>query len=375
MKVADLGGPAVIFASNTVKILNAKGELIYKSDTYGTINSIDVGDLNDDSSPDIVFGSKDHNVRAINGKNYVLEAKAIHYLDLANQAYTAKDYNLTAYYATEANTYYGIIGKDTGKANAQSLLTKAGSYSDGARYYNLSQYYFDRQDYKSSIEYADKAALAYKQMSDLRSLEGVNQLRTKADLTPKASVYLDGARAALTGHKYSEAINLAQNAQSAYTTLTNTSQVQEAQGIGERAQKYLNYFSELDRAYNYTLYEDQGNATVHLNQALTIYNSLNDTYIRPQYDNISAKVSGMKQKQDVLVYGSLSVLALVALLLFAAVALIVALFLQKGGVKMFSGIFSRDERSPWDRKQPDGGGLRELRGRRGESIGDSFKKK
>ncbi|MFH1055568.1 MAG: FG-GAP-like repeat-containing protein [Candidatus Altiarchaeota archaeon] len=377
IRVADLGKdgkPEVIVASNSIRVFNDKGEVVYRSDNYGTITSLDVADTNDDNYENIVFGSKDHKVRALDTKAYSQEVMADHYYNQAEKAYTAQDYNLTVYSATEARDIYGAMEKESDKNKAVKLIEKATAYSDGNRYYNLSQYYFDKTEYGESVKYADKALEAYKPLNDVRKITEVDGLKKKAQMLPNAEVNLNLSRQYFLQGDYDKALEYSAKAKSGYDYLGNAALKEEASTINAKSTLYLEYHNQLDIAYNYSLANNKANATYHLKLAQDIYDRLNDTSLKPRYENVSSVLTNIKRKEDVIVYGGIGVVAFIILLIIAFIVLIALYFKQKGGFEAIRMLVNSYSNRSEGRGKGGDSGLRELRGRTGESIGDSFKR-
>ncbi|MBD3389104.1 MAG: hypothetical protein GF416_08455 [Candidatus Altiarchaeales archaeon] len=394
--IVDLGSdgkPEVLVASSTLRILDSIGKILYKSDSFNNINHMDAGDLDGDGFLEVVLACRDSNVRVVSTRRYSEEVSADHFYSMAEREYTRGDYNLTAYYAKRAEEIYDSLGKNMDVVKAQSLYDKATGYSSGDHYLNITRYYFDNGDYGEAVVYADKALEEYRKLTDLRKLNEVNEIKKKAELIPNAESNLNLSRKYFGERDWVNASSYASKAQSAYSYLGDGDLEAQAESILATSNLYLEYYQHLDAAYNYSEYNDYGNASQQLQMADEIYLKLNDTAIRPQYENVSGRVSAIKRDEEVLVYGGLGVVALLAILLILAVALFAAYFFQKGGLAAVAsaledyglwftevGVWMKDSVSHRPRMEgrPDReghkGGLRGLGGGSGESIGDGFRR-
>jgi hypothetical protein len=144
-----------------------------------------------------------------------------------------------------------------------------------------------------------------------------------------------------------------------------------------KSMKYLKFYAETDSALSYAKYNDYGNATYQVSLAQKTYDELNDPLLKPKLDGASEAAATIKRGKDVIVYGGIGVIALIVLLIVASLALVVIYFTQKGGLKALTGMIEDKDpqrdvpRSRYDSMPRAGGGLRDLRGKAGESIGDS----
>jgi len=381
VKIVDFGKTGklqVVAASNSLRVLDSKGALVYKTDNYGIINSVDVGLIGEDIYPSIVFGSADHNLRVISAKKYCQEMAADDYLAQADKAYSVNDYNLSAYYAQNAAELYALVGKDSGKMRAQGLIDKSTRYSDGDRYYNLSLYYFNLNDFDDAIANADKAIAEYSKLSDLHKVADVQEIKTKASIVPNSAANLNLSKQAFAQRNFANASDLAQKAKAGFVYLNDPAKAGEADAIINKSNTYLEFFTQVDMAYNYTRYDNHDNATYHLNLAKRRYDELNDSLLAPVLENVSSTVNTVKRNEDVIVWGSIGVVAFILLLILALIGLVAFYFFQKGGfAKLFEVL---GEYAGWMgesmRMRPGSKeGLKGLRGREGESIGDSFKRR
>jgi tetratricopeptide (TPR) repeat protein len=390
VRIFDLsedGEPEVIAASSSVRVIDSEGELVYQSDKFGVITSIDVGDLDGDGWAEIVFGSTDHQVRAVGTRLYSMEVSADSYFVLAERAYTVKDYNLTSYYSLKAEDLYDALDKEADVLKAKNLREKATGYAGGDKYYNLSRYHFDREEYDDCIEYAELALQEYRKLSDLRMLGEVNELKKRAELLPNAEVNFNKSKQYFSQGKYHNASDYALKARSAYSYLGNNTLEEAANDIYDKSNLYVEFYAHLDTAYNYTLIKDYGNATHYVSLAGEVYDKLNDTALKPRLENITDMADSIKRSENVLVYGGFSLVALIILLTVLGLVLFMMYFFQKGGFVSLSDllvhyklwfteifVWVRDSFKRRPRVERESKGLRDLRSGSGESIGEYFKR-
>lgn len=391
VEILDLGQdgkPEVIVASSYLRVIDGTGRVLYRSGKLGSINSMATGDVNGDGYVEIALGSDDHMVRLFDTRSYSEEMTADGYFKRAEEEYTKKNYNRTAYYAELAGEIYEGLGLNSEAVRANDLAEKAVTYSEGDRLLNISNAYFASQDYEEAAEYADKAMEEYRKLSDLRKLGEANELKKKAQLIPNAGKNIELAAEYLGQKRYVNASDYALRARSAYSFLGDAAQEERANEIYETANLYVEFQAQLDRAYNHSLYNNFGNATHHLGLAKLAMDTLNDTGLRPRYDNMSSIVYAVKRDEEVLMWGGLSVVTLLVLAIFSAVALAGVYFFQKGGMAAVAetledyglwfthlGIWVKDSVSARPRRE----GLREVEGKRsglrglkpgkGESLG------
>lgn len=384
VKAFDFGGdgsPELVIGTSSLKVVDSKGQLVFRMDGTGNINSVDVGDLKGDGYGQIVFGSKDHKVRVLDGSKYAQVASADNFYLLADKAYKNNDYNLTVFYGNKAQEYYDMAGRDTDKIKAKNMVDKASRYSDGDKYYNISQYYFDRGQYAEAITFADRAVDEYKRVNDMRKLDALSEIKKNADLIPKAGSNMEAARKAFSERDWAKAAEYAALARSSYNLLRNSTMEVEAAQIINKCRAYGEFAREINESQNYVLLNNYGNATYHLELAHGAYLKLNDTVLLPQYEGVYESAQAIKQNSDVIVYGSIGVILLIFLLASAAIVLVLVYFVQKGGFQALARLL--EDKSPSygggglrkDNGPSKPGGLRNLRGRTGESIGDSYVKR
>jgi hypothetical protein len=375
IRIYDFGGegsPEVVVGSSSVRVLNGKGDMLYRSGSFGTITSLDIGDLNGGGYMSIVCGSKDHSVRAIGTIRFSQVSAADSYLDLAGKAYSAKDYNLTRYFGTKAMDLYDMAGRDSGKTKAKQLVDKAGTFSSGDTYYNLSYQYFQAGNFADTAVYADKATEEYRKVGNTNRISEMSELKKRADMIPKAADSMRLAREYYSSGDWENASYYAMRARDAYGYLKNDTLVSEAQGISDKSRIYQEFRAQIEAANKCIGASDQENATAHLSLAEKEYLKLNDTRLLPAYQNASDLVGSMKRDSDVIVYGGFGVVALIILLGLAMIVLLGVYFVQKGGLRGL--LESIEDKRPKDRPGGGSSGLRQLRGRTGESIGDSFRR-
>jgi tetratricopeptide (TPR) repeat protein len=370
----DDGKAEVVVGTASIRVLDSTGQQVYRSESFGTITELDLGDLNHDGYMSIVCGSKDHKVRAIDTVRFSQVEAADYYYSLAEKAYSDKDYNRTGYYAMRARDYYEMAGRDTDKAKANTLVDKSGRYSDGDTYYNLSNHYFALGEYDHAIEYADKAVEAYKRVNDLRKLNDLSELKKEAQMIPEAENNMRLARQYFNEKRYANASDYAAKAQNGYGYLKNATAQAEAEGIGNRSRAYIEFMRQMDEANKHIKLNNQGNATYYISLAQKEYLKLNDPALKAEVDNATERANAIGKDKDVLVYGGIGVVALTIALILVALGLIAYYFIKNGGVKALGKMFE-DKGPDYDTKKNDGkSGLRGLRGRAGESIGDSYKR-
>ncbi len=371
---AQDGSAEIILGSASIRILDSAGELVYKSDSVGSVRSIDVGDLNGDGYASIVYGSKDHRVRALDSAAYVQVSRAEHYYGLADKAYRDRDYNLTSYYGLLAKDLYGIAGRQADEAKVKTLLDKSGRYSSGDIYSNLTDYYFVKGEYPEAAKYAQMAADEYRKVNDMAHVNELLATKGRALAIPAAAENLGLMRRYFAERRCANATYYAARVREAYVFLGNQTLVSEASSVDAWCKAYDVFHAEVEEAYKYVRANNYGNATYHLSLADKAYLGLNDTSLRRQYDNVSAMADAIQRDKDVVTYGGIGVVVLILLLIAAAVFLVTVYLLKKGGMDLLRGMFGGDSGSDGG-PQPGGRGrLRELRGRAGESIGDSFRR-
>jgi len=378
LKAYDLaqdGSAEVILGSSSIRVLDSQGELVYKSDPVGVVHSIDVGDLNGDGYVSIVYGSKDHKVRVLDTAAYAQVSQAESYYMFADKAYRDGDFNLTSYYGLLAKDLYGIAGRQADEAKVKTLLDKSGRYSSGETYYNLTNYYFAKGEYSEAAKYAQLGADEYRKVNDMAHVNELLATKGRAQAIPSAAENLGLMRRYFAERRCANATYYAARVRDAYVFLGNQTLVSESLSVTTWCKAYDEFQSEVEEAYKYVRANNYGNATYHLSLADKVYSGLNDTSLRGQYDNVSTMANAIKRDENVVTYGGLGVVILIILLIVAAVFLVTVYLLRKGGMDLLRGMFGGDSGSDSGDPKPGGrGSLRELRGRSGESIGDSFKR-
>jgi hypothetical protein len=379
VKVYDfgkVGKPDVIVGITSLRILNYKGELVYKSGEVGTVTSIDVGEISGSGYPSIVYGSSDHSVRAVDATAYAQVKAADSYYAIAEKSYREGDFNVTARYGPMAKDLYEMAGRKDDAAKVTNLLDKAVKSSDGDRYYELTYYYLERRQYGDVAESAQKAIDAYKKLNDLGKVTELQDVKQKALMVPRAELDLNLTRRFFEERRCANATDYAQRAKTDYAFLKNDTIVAEADVVIAKCQSYVLFDSELEAAYGWVRLNNFGNATYHLSLAQKAYYQLNDTSLSERYDNVSAMAYALKRGENVITYGGVGVVLLIVLLIAAAIVLVLLYFVKAGGFSALEGLIG--DRGATYEKTPgrDGsrGGLRGLRGKSGESIGSSFKR-
>ncbi len=387
--LVDLGSDGVsevVSASTVLRILDSSGDLLYSSEKYDSINSLDVGDLNGDGYDEIVFGGNDDKVRALETREYSRRISADNYFILAKGAYEAGDYNATQYYGERAEEMYRILGEEMHAQKSDKLVEDAKAYEAGDNFHNLSRQYFNQSDYDRAAEYAEKALDEYRKVNDLHKLNEVNDLKKQAELLPDAGENLNLSRKYLAEKQYENASDYALKARSAYSYIGNAEKEAEADEVYQRAQLYVDFYRGCEVVMGFCEEDKVENASQALEDLEELYQQINDTALEPKLDETRGRVRMLTMDEEVMLYGGLGVILLLLLLILAAAVLVGMYFKEKGGFRSLSdlfdhvrlyfteyGVWAREtaRRRPSERKSRSG--LRGLRTGPGESIGDSFR--
>ena len=387
VKIFDFGSdgnPEVVLISNSLRILDKKGELLYKSENYGELMDLQVVDIEGDGYSEVIFAGKDGNVRLLKTRDYSINVGADNAYIQADNSFSKGDLNDSIKYAQKARELYIELGKQPHVDKCDKLIEKAENSLLGAMYWDIAKDYFEKKDYTQTRLYADKAMESYRKLNDIRSLNLIAELKKEALMIPNAGENYEYMKTFYGLGDWVNASKYALNTKSAYSYLGEDDKAGEAENIYVRSNLYIQFDSEIGAALGNHSIGLQQNATYYLSQANTTYAALNDPSLEKRLTDATQTIYSKTRDEQLLYYGGLAVFALLIILLFVF-GLLAGNYLHKKGVfQMFedglTGLTKKESSSPpryrygGDSFQERRSGLRGIKKHGGESLTSHFKK-
>lgn len=324
------GKSEIVIASDSLRILSNEGKLLYRSQTFGRLNALDIGDINNDGYDDVAFAGSDGKVRALSARKYAIELAAVQYLRIAQESYEKKDYNATIENAKEAERYFQLAQRQSHSAEAQRLYKNAEHYILAEHHHGLAARMLEEGDYNQALSNADKAMQEYRAVSDIRRLNELSEIKTKAQMIPDAAMNMDAAIRFFEDRNWANASAQAAYAKSAYNYLGNETQVYKARDIENRSLMHIEFERHIIAAEsNFTigLWQNASHAFANANRT---YHALNDPLLEPDLSRVKQKLDSVGREDRLMMYAGFALLAVIAALFLAFLALLIHYLKKKG---------------------------------------------